>query len=221
MNRHPSDETLLQHCESVNSPVAEQVRSHLETGCERCSERIAGMRQVLAALRSAPLMVAPDALVAAALEAIREREGAISPRVEKGIASRARSKARELLETVRLGLVLDTAAGMAMQGIRGAATSELRQLLFESSEGTLHLQIDLHPGAYSLVGQFAPLNAVGRPERGSVVVEWEGGSLQGRLSDTGEFRLDGIASGRVRVRIERDGRAYVSDPIDLEAGLDG
>jgi hypothetical protein len=229
MNRHPSDETLLRHCESADSPAAEQVRRHLEAGCERCSDRIAGMRQILAALRSTQLTIAPGALVRAALEAITERERLISQSVATPVESRAgkkvgdrvKAKARELLEEIRLGLVLDTAAGMVMQGIRGSATSELRQLLFESPLGTLHVQIETHPGSFSLVGQFVILTPPDRPGRTSVLVERDGGSLRGRLSDTGEFRLDGIASGRVRVRIEWDGRAFVSDSIDLEAGLDG
>lgn len=218
MNRHPSDETLLDYCESAALPSAEQVRRHLESHCDRCADRIASIRQILEALRVPPLAVAPEALVRTALDRIAELQG----RTEKrGILGVAKDTARRVLEEIRLGLVLDSSVGAAMQGIRGATTGDLRQLLFESPHGNLHLQIESGSGAHAVMGQLIPAEGDQSLTGGVVLIEREAGSLSGRLSKAGEFRIDRVPAGTVRIRIEWGGRALVTDPIDLEAGLDG
>jgi hypothetical protein len=217
MNRHPSDENLLEYCESAEAPAAEQVRRHLETGCARCSERVASSREILAALRVSPLSVAPEAFVRSALEKIAALRQGQAPRTAIGAV---KEKVRRVLEEVRLGLVLDTAIGASMQGIRGSAVSEHRQLMFESPLGNLHLQVEAGSGSYTVIGQLVPSNPADRLRGGVVRVEVQRGSPRGRLSETGEFRIEGVPGGTVRIRIAWAGRELVSDPIDLEAGLD-
>jgi hypothetical protein len=218
MNRHPSDEELLLYCESAERPAAEQIRRHLETECDRCSERIATMREILAGFHVPPLAPAPEAYVRLALEKIAElqRKEARATGGDGVI-----EKVRRILEETRLGLALDTAVGAAMQGIRGSATSELRQLLFESPHGTLLLQVEAGPGAFSFIGQLAPSGPAEGMESGVVLIEGEAESFRGRLSKEGEFRVGGVPAGTVRVRIEWGDRALVTDPIDLGAGLNG
>jgi hypothetical protein len=218
MNRHPSDEDLLEFCDSTDATVGEQVRRHLESGCDRCTGRIGSMREILAALRVPPLAVAPEAFVRTALERIAE-ERRLQPR--RTPVGALKEGVRRVLEEIRLGVVLDTAAGAAMQGIRGSATSDLRQLLFESPQGNLHLRIEGGSGSHSLIGQLVPLGTPDRLGRGVVRVEWETGSLRGRLSEAGEFHVEGVPAGTIRVRIEWDDRALVTDRIDLDAGLNG
>jgi hypothetical protein len=107
-----------------------------------------------------------------------------------------------------------------MQGIRGSAVSEHRQLMFESPLGSLHLQVETGSGSYTVIGQLVPSDPADRLRGGVVRVEVQRGSPRGRLSETGEFRIEGVPGGTVRIRIAWVGRELVSDPIDLEAGLD-
>ena len=213
MDRHPSDEALLGFCEAPETPAAERVRRHIGTGCDRCGTRIAALREILTALRTSPLAPAPEVLVAKALATIRGLPRGAKPKTTLGTIQ---EKVRQVLEEVRLGLVLDTAAGVPMVGIRGAVVSGSRQMLFESAAASLHLQVLAGSGGCSITGQLVPVDRGAELLTGTVLVEGEWGSARGWLSPEGEFHLGGIPAGQARVRIDWDGRALITDPVALE-----
>jgi hypothetical protein len=119
------------------------------------------------------------------------------------------------IEEIRASLVLESPAGAALQGVRGSATANARQLLYESPAGSILLLVEpAEAGSTKVQGQFLPA-AGSAPVVGSrAVIEAGGRETAVLLSSTGEFRFEGVPPGTIRLSLENGVSRVVLDPLD-------
>ena len=219
MRKHPPDTEIVRAAlADAREAVTPTTRAHLDAGCERCRKRLEELSAVIAALGAPALADAPAAIVARAsawLASQAAAAGAPAGAPAGAVVGRARRRLMQALEEVRAVLVLDTAPGATLAGIRGAADAHGRRLLYESPVGNLHLQIEpLSAGRIAIHGQFLPASADPDPASGRAVLGTSHPGVVCRLSDAGEFHFDDEAAGEVRLQIEWGGRRIVIDPVD-------
>jgi hypothetical protein len=185
MRKHPTDEELIRLCLARDDePPMADVSVHLQSGCEECARRTVELRVVLAGLSAPALTDVPEPILRRALEWVSAQEtlarvslvhAAGEPESERsrpirsgtGVARRLAEAVSEILQEVRALLVLDSRAGMALQGVRGAALADARQLLYESSAGSIHLLVDpAEDGTLRIQGQYLPADGAPVPEGG-------------------------------------------------------
>ncbi len=214
MRKHPSDAEIVRAAMAgADETVTASTRAHLDAGCERCRKRLEELSAVIAALRAPALADAPAAAVAKAAAWLASQTAAAGAPAG-AVVRRARRRLMQALEEVRAVLVLDTAPGAALAGIRGAADGHGRSLLYESPAGNLHLQIEPLPaGRIAIQGQFLPASADPSPASGRAVLGTDPGAGVCRLSNAGEFHFDDEAAGEVHLQIEWGGRRIVIDPV--------
>ncbi len=237
MPRHPSEEELLRVAAGgVLGPVSPATSTHLRPGCPRCDRRVAQYRAVVASLRAPSLAAVPEPWRNEAQAWLRAREevfraAAPQPKRKPGRAVAAAAAALAALpgdaasalsgavararEELRAALVLDTASGALLPGVRGVPVATERQILFESPAGQIHLRIESpRPGRFELQGQFLPERAFDC-KGASVRVQAGGREITRRLSVNGEFRIAGLAPGEIRLRVDGPGVALACDPLEL------
>jgi len=206
MRKHPSDTEIVRAALAQASDAAAQAtRDHLEAGCERCRQRLAQLSAVIAALGAPALADVPPEMWAKA-------SAYLAARAALGKTGR---RIKQALEKVRAVLVLDTAPGTLLAGIRGPADTRGRRLLYESPAGDLHLEIEpLAGGRIAIQGQFLPASPDPDPASGRAVLAHAPRAGVCPLSSAGEFHFDNQAAGEIRLQIEWGGRRIVIDPVD-------
>lgn len=196
MQKHPSDAELIRA--ALEEPSAE-TRAHLAAGCKRCEQRMRELQAVKAALSAPPLEEVPPELTAQA---------------SAWLAKQTEHPLRKIFEEVRAVLVLDSLSGPLLAGIRGGAPSTGRQLLYESSAGDLHLQIDPADGGALVQGQFLPVSP--EPATGRAVLLGTPTTTTCPLSENGEFRFERFGQQMLHLQIEWGDQRILIDPIELE-----
>lgn len=228
MIRHLSDEQILAlGGRKEEATVSPALAAHA-ADCPVCRRRREELRSLAEALRAPALALAPETWVRAAREWIQEQEATARKMARPGLAASvrrglqtARGQADRIVHEVQAILALDSFAGTALQGIRGSATLQPRQLLYESSLGNLHLQIDSEgTRTFSLLGQLIPSDGVVHPSEARVVLEQNQEETTRRMQASGEFRFRGIGPGRFRLRLEWSGHRLIIDWLELPAGDD-
>jgi hypothetical protein len=211
------------YCEAEASSGSDPaIRAHLALGCGPCDEKVAVYREVLRSLGAPALLSAPEAWVQEALRQIELR----APQKEKAAGTlqalaASVQRIRDAVREVQLGLVLDSQLGAALPGIRSAGTLAPRQLLFESGQGSLHLQVlDGDRGKVDLLGQFVPVEPPAGKEKIPVVLRREGAETQRFLTAAGSFRFAGIPAGTIEIRVTVGGTSLATGPILLRPDPD-
>jgi hypothetical protein len=221
---HPSDARLLNF--SGFGPEGEGDRlaigAHLDLPCARCRERVQRDEELRALLRARPLEEVPVAWTTRALARLRQEREQTEPQPSRrpDVAQAVRRAARSL-EVWRAILVQDSLLGTALAGIRGTATAQPRQMLYDSEVGRVQLRLVREAtGKLDLLGQFVPASGSLGPARARAILTREGTELVRRLSPDGEFRFRSLLPGSVRLRVEWDSQRLALDPLDLSAGQD-
>jgi hypothetical protein len=246
MQKHPSDEELIQYQLRRGGETDARSAAHLQSGCATCERTLKELQAILAFVSVPGLTEAPAPVLGRALAWLEQREfsrtsenQARSVRRENvGSAARraasitAKSVGRKVdqaaaeveraLEGILAVLVFDTAVGALLPGIRGAATASGRQLMFESAAGELQLQLEhTARGRIELYGQFLPRTADAALETGRVVLTQRGKESVRRLSPTGEFRFAGVAPLETELRVEWNGIRIRTGPLPPTPERDG
>lgn len=223
MNCHPSDAALLAYSECAKRMGGDAaVGAHLAAGCERCRARVDEYEEILVYLRSPALQVAPEDLVRCALDRIVQLQGEGAPSADglRGAAGRFVEGVSRHLREVRMALVLDSRPGAVLPGIRSETALQPRQILFESAEGSVHLQIQRTKSRrFELTGQFIPFRGgLGRGTR--AMLEGEGHRVKRRLAATGEFRFPSVVPGRLQLALECDDLRLTAGPFEIREDTD-
>jgi len=233
MENHPTENELVLLCLAASAqPASPETRSHIKAGCPQCDERVNELRAVLATLAAPALSEVPGVMFQAALDWVSEQERAFAHDAPAdvvhaaarrrpatsgvtGAALDAVEAAARFLDKIRAVLVLDSHAGMVLQGVRGSATANARQLLYESPAGSIHLLVE-PAGVESLTvqGQFLPADGSSPANGARVVMEMGDRETSVLLSSTGEFRFDGVPPGTIRLSLESGALRVVLDPLD-------
>jgi hypothetical protein len=212
---HPSDEVLWRSAwEPSPDPL---LAAHLDGGCERCAGRLAEVRELAQTLRAGALAEVPPGWSERALSWIRDRlaaeattETSSSPRDSRAVAI------RRVIEEIRAAIILDSAAGALLPGVRSGVSTLDRQVLCESSAGQILLKIAVRSdGRFDLQGQFVPGGVAVDASLDRVVLRSGAEEIPGRLSPHGEFRFESLPPGTIRVRIERAEFSVLTDPVEL------
>jgi len=209
----PNDElfaALLARAETRGT--AQQLRDVIEALSAESDQTRAALGELLDLLQTSAEEVAPPELVERALARVRELE-AVHPleqgaRVLRERAGSVRRKVREIVAT----LVLDSYAGAALPGIRGAARLQPRQLMYEAPQGTVHLQVESEGGQIEILGQFLPTD--GSLEQTTVHLQAGDHSSTVELGETGEFAFSSVPSDRVEIEIRTKDHLLTLAPID-------
>lgn len=237
MKPHLDDTDLIALCEAdpnASGPAddagLEDLRAHL-LACPPCARRFSGLRELVRAAREWSLVEAPDSWVESAMARVREllddgtHAGAVTPSNDPPKAGQANAGERirraarnfvDQVETVWARIVLDSASSAPLPGIRGGTTLLPRQLMYESTLGTIHLQIESKkPRHLEIVGQFLPVaGALGSdPER--VVLEDGTHRVSRKLQASGEFHFRSVRPGPVRLRFEMGSKVVELEPLQL------
>jgi hypothetical protein len=233
MENHPTENEIILLClAAAAEPASPETRSHIETGCPKCDERVNELRAVLATLAAPALCEVPGVMFQAALDWVSGQEracaqGAPADAVRSVVRRRpatsgvtggtlgALGAAARFLDKIRAVLVLDSHAGMVLQGVRGLATANARQLLYESAAGSIHLLVE-PAGVESLTvqGQFLPADESSPASGARAVMDVGDRETSVHLSSTGEFRFDGVPRGTIRLSLENGVSRVVLDPIE-------
>lgn len=172
-------------------------------------------RTVLRALRAPRIVDPPQEWVDQGLDRLSS-EGSSPDSATSSLARRARrigSAAGDALRRIHGKLVLDTFAGAALQGVRGAATGG-RQMLILYPKAKLYLRITQAPNGLAMItGQYVTADRL--PPRGSVTLQTADGVRDGDLESTGEFRFERVPRGEVSVTLRDGSDVLVSDPIRI------
>lgn len=242
MQNHPTEDELVRLCLAQSGdPGAPETRTHIEAGCPECGERVRELRLVLASLAAPALREVPEAMFrrslawvstqeqAAALERASAQTaalGAVSSTSSTATNRPSRRSAPEVLrdaadlaarfiEEIRASLVLDSPAGAVLQGVRGSATANARQLLYESPAGSILLLVEpAGAGLTKIQGQFLSADGFAPAAGARAVVEAGGRETFGLLSAAGEFRIEGVPPGTIRLSLENGAARVVLDPIE-------
>lgn len=198
---------------------ADQLRDVIEAlSTEADPKTLLAIRDMLDLLQTDAARMAPAEFVERALVRIRELEAAHS---QNGIdafkqgsralfdrASSVHQKVREIVAT----LVLDSYEGAALPGIRGAARLQPRQLMYESPQGTVHLQVENDGAQVGILGQFLPAEGT----LAGTTVQLKAGQMAStiELGETGEFAFSSLPSDRVEIRIRTRDHLLTLAPID-------
>ena len=159
------------------TPAAERAAmgSHLDAGCRRCGAALAASQRLMAVAEAD----AAQPLPAGAMRSV------------KALLDVDRPERRPLLDTLRLELRLDSALVPAVAGVR-EGESAVRQLLFESPEYALDVQIESAPQRPEarVTGQLltAP-SATGVGQIPTYLVADERVVATGLTSELGQFAL--------------------------------
>lgn len=170
--------------------------------------------------RASRLSQPPEEWVEKGLRSIRDAEALaqksrMSQAQERGIGA-----VRRFVREIRLVLTLDTLEGAVLAGIRGTVAQEARQFLFESEAGKVHVELKTGAkGKTDLRGIFLPSQKE-IASGGQVVLEHGKGRSTRRLTRDGEFVFRGIGPGPHRLRLELGETLLLTDPLDLEGGVD-
>jgi hypothetical protein len=245
MQNHPTEDELVRLCLARSEdPGAPETRTHIEGGCPECGERVRELRVVLASLAAPALREVPEAMFHRSLAWVlaqervsaQERASAQESATAQTTATEAASStatsrafhrsapavlqgvadlAARFLEEIRASLVLDSPAGAVLPGVRGSATANTRQLLYESPAGSVLLLVEpAGVGPTKVLGQFLPADGSAPAVGARVVIEVGGRETVVLLSSTGEFRFDGGSSGTIRLSVENGASRVVLDPIE-------
>ena len=197
---HLSEDELIAQAMGEGSSKAQRI-----SDCARCSSAVNEVSRVLASLRAEALRPAPDAWIAAALDRVRAMESTYeTPSVLSEVKRHVRevqAQVRKVLQEIEAALVLDSHAGALLPGIRGNSTLAPRQLMFESSQGQVLLQVDTQGKKHDVRGQFLPSNGVIDSNALARLVI-DGRETTVSISADGEFFFPQIRSGQATLRIE-------------------
>jgi hypothetical protein len=233
MENHPTEDELVLLClASSAEPASPETRSHLDKGCPKCEERVNELRAVFATLAVPALSEVPRVMLQAALDWVSEQERALAKgapaeviqpgaqvrpasSIAVGLAQGAVEAAAGLFAKIRAVLVLDSHSGMALQGVRGPAAVNARQLLYEFPAGSI-LLIVAPAGAESLTvqGQFLPADGASPANGARAIMEVGDRETSASLSPTGEFRFDGVPPGAFRLSLENGASRVLLDPFE-------
>lgn len=209
MARHPSDEDLLAACEAASGTILPGVAAHLAQGCTRCEERLEQYRAVLASLRTPPLDIAPEELIRAALERLREAASSANRPRREG------SRIAAALRDVSMRLALDTRLTPATTGLRGAAAAA-RRVIYDAPEASLHLEVrPTARGRNDLLGQIVSQLDSLDPAGARIHIDRARRHTSVTAQATGEFHLAGIPDGPIEIRIECGDRILRAGPLEL------
>jgi hypothetical protein len=114
-----------------------------------------------------------------------------------------------------MSLVLDSWLGAALPGIRAETALQPRQILFESVEGSIHVQIDRKKARkFELTGQYIPFQGkIGTGTR--VILKGEGHRAERKLAGTGEFRFSSVNPGWLQLALESDDLRLTAGPFEI------
>jgi hypothetical protein len=226
MKDHPTAEALVKLC--TTGPEVREARdaqAHLDAGCPECARRLAELLEVIASLSTPALLEVPEAVQRRALAWLQDQEQAWRSAAEAAVPVTSSAQdlvgairnlahaAGRLLEECQAALVLDSRAGLALPGVRGAAPA--RQLLFESSAGSIHLVVEpAEAGASRVRGQFLASGDAAPPWGSRATIEAGGHTATELLSESGEFLFDAVPPGTIRISVEDGDRRIVLDPIE-------
>jgi len=222
MTQNPKDPLFLQFEAALSRAALSDDSSRVQALRETLQElemdaagpeQLAQYRAVLDLLQSQDMAQAPDTWIDTAMATIRQLDGAATEK--SGWVERTKdaiAAGSGALEDVWATLVLDSYAGAALPGIRGNATMQPRQLMYESPYGTIHLQIESQPDGHSDVfGQFLPTD--GLIETGTEVSLLSGETS--RPNEMGEFRFAGVDPGDLYLRLAHGDILIQLEPIHL------
>ena len=229
MKQHPTDTELVAFCEAETPAGAETsvssesaaVQQHLAE-CTACEDRVRSLRALFRASREWTLVDTPEQWIEVAVARVREllADAPDAPRSDS-LGERIREAARSFasdVQTVVAHLVLDSAQGAHLQGIRGGTALVPRQLMYESSLGTIHLQIEpKKPRQLEILGQFLPTAGTLGSDPDRVVLDDGTHRVSRKLPASGEFHFRSVRPGPVRLRFEMGNQVVELEPIQLGA----
>ena len=237
MPKHLSDEDLIRlHLRIDDERVSREAREHLEAGCVRCRRRLEQLAEIVGVFSSGSLPEVPERVMARASQWLEQQEA--KARASQPRPSFTRRVARHL-EEIRAALVMDSAAGGVLVGVRAATQGRERQLLFESEAASVHVLVTSEAsGSHLVLGQLLPADGEEEIQKGRALLEEMAAAVQAgeratgkakpatggkarmsTISPSGEFSFKGIVAPDIRLTLEWGERRMILDPIRLqEAG---
>ncbi|MEZ4647195.1 MAG: hypothetical protein R3E97_00170 [Candidatus Eisenbacteria bacterium] len=158
------------------------------------------IRVLLARIQDVAEVEAPRPWIDAAVARIVELERSLAP--TPGLLERAKDALRDAVRIIEAQLVGDTFAGAALQGIRGSAALQPRQLHFSSELGDVHLQIDRGERGHSVMGQFVPLRADLLDAEIEARATTDGGTTSTSLDPGAQFHFTDVEDGEIRIELD-------------------
>lgn len=177
---HPNYETLINYIED-HLPEAEQagIDEHLSHSCQECSDKIARLRLVLAAVAEDKNATPPPGVLQRAIAAHREKT-----------ASERRPLLRVLAE-----MLFDSRLQLSPMATRGAAHA--RQMLFATPQVDIDLSVTPEHQEHHLVGQILDRAQADQYPSAFVSLQNETGSLLRSMEtdSLGQFTFRQIPPG--------------------------
>lgn len=177
---HPNYENLINYIED-QLPEAEQARidDHLSRACQQCTNKIAQLRMVLAAVAEDTTVAPPPDILHRAIAAYQDRP-----------ATEHRPLLRVLAE-----LLFDSRLQLAPMAVRGAANT--RQMLFATQQVDIDLNITPEHREHNLVGQILDREQADECLGAFVSLQNESGTLQRSMEadSLGQFMFKQIPPG--------------------------
>jgi len=184
---HFTTETALDYVEGRFDTEEEALWSkHMEM-CPKCTQDVLLWQQFLAAMRGPNLASAPVADINRALN----------------ILSHERAAGSSTIRSVMASVIFDSFRQPALEGIRGAASSEQRQLVLRADEFDIHIKIWGEEDNRQMLGQLLPRNGKEfvQPARFHLLCNLQ--RLQSTATDeTGEFRFHRVPTGDLSLQID-------------------
>ncbi|MCB9466019.1 MAG: hypothetical protein H6682_20165 [Candidatus Eisenbacteria bacterium] len=158
------------------------------------------VRSLLAQIQDVAEVATPRPWIDAAVARIMELERGLAP--APSLLERAKDALRDAVRIIEAQLVGDTFAGAAMQGIRGSAAFQPRQLHFSSELGDVHLQIDRSERGHSVMGQFVPLHLDLLDAEIEARATTERGTTSTHLDPGAQFHFTDVEDGEIRIELD-------------------
>jgi hypothetical protein len=184
---------------AVSPDASAQMKKHLETGCNKCSEMAAEMNKIAQMSKREASYEPPKAAVHAAKALMAIQKLAEAPRAERHI----------------LQILFDSATQPLLAGVRGASAG--RQLLYQKDNCCIDIRMEAKSGGrVEMVGQVLDSGAIGRGLDQIPVSLQRGEQIFARTltNHFGEFRLvlDDTKNVQMIVDVTLDRRLVVPLP---------
>jgi hypothetical protein len=189
MNCPPIDQLLAFAQNELPTDEAQDIRAHLEAGCELCREQLGQLQKVISVIKTRILIDPPDWLIYQAMTLF------------KWWQSKSRGSPVKKIPAL---LVVDSFAEERLLGFRSTGPMS-RQMLYRAGDYDIDLSIDYIESSQSvtIIGQSMPLS-----KDLTTVAEVDVELLRGsqvtcatRTNEAGEFTLDGVQEGSYDLRI--------------------
>jgi hypothetical protein len=193
---HISDDVLLDYADSrLNDTIAGRVRSHLDTGCDRCATELSFWMRMLPSLQADRAPGAPDAVLSRAYALFNGIE-------------RAPTTWQRFVAT----LVFDSRTQPILAGARDLDGGAFR-LLYKSDGAHIDLRCERNLRDWTVIGQVL---TVEKRELGwNVIARRDTTELRTDTDALGEFRMRNLEPGDYKLVLRDNVREIVLPPIHL------